>query len=225
MTIPILYSLQNCPYAMRARMAIFRANQSVLIRAIKLDNKPQAMLLASAKGSVPVLVVATENKPRSMMVIEESLEVMLWALSQRDEDNLLRTDEADALPIMVSLITHFEHDFIPAFNAYSCAKRYHEDNVIECRQACEVYLQALEERLTRHTFMYAEQESLMDIALLPFLRKFARIDKQWFRQSPYPKLRTWLNHYLQSRMFSKVMEKHELWLDNYKQIYFGHDNT
>lgn len=222
-TQPILYSLQNCPYAIRARIALFKANQPVLIRAIKLNNKPPEMLLASPKGSVPVLVVETEDEPRPVMIIEESLEVMLWAFSQRDDDNLLRSNDPDALPSMVSLIARFESDFIPAFNAYSCAKRYHEDNLLQCRQACEAHLIELEARLTQHHFLFAEQESLVDIALLPFLRKFARIEKQWFRQSPYPKLRQWLNRYLQSRMFSKVMEKHELWIDNHRPIYFAHD--
>ena len=218
---PILYSLQNCPYAMRARIAIFKANQQVLIRAVKLNNKPKEMLLASPKGSVPVLVLQENGVPNSARIIEESLEVMLWALSQNDPDNLLHADEHDALPAMLALIADFEHNFIATFNAYSCAKRYHETNVVACRQACEVYLQTLEENLTKHPFLFSNRESLVDIALLPFLRKFARIDKRWFQQSPYPKLREWLNRYLQSLMFSKVMVKHELWLDNRKDIYFG----
>ncbi|EGU46438.1 glutathione-S-transferase domain-containing protein [Vibrio ichthyoenteri ATCC 700023] len=217
---PILYSLQNCPYAIRARIALFKSEQKVLIRAVKLNNKPTQMLITSPKGSVPILVVETHDDS-TVMIIEESLEIMLWALSQRDEHNLLRSDQPSALVEMVNIITRFESDFIPAYNAYSCAKRYHEDNLVECRQACEVYLQSLEAKLTQHAFLFAEQESLVDIAFLPFLRKFARIEKQWFRQSPYPKLQAWLNHYLQSRMFSKVMEKHELWLDNHKDIYFG----
>ncbi len=226
MQTPILYSLQNCPYAIRARIALFKAQQQVLIRAVKLDNKPQEMLLASPKGSVPILVIENSEgrqRPNTVIVIEESLEVMLWALAQNDSKNLLQSDNPLALPAMIHLITHFELNFITAFNKYSCAKRYHENNIIECRHACEIYLQTLEDNLNQHTFLFADQESLVDIALLPFLRKFARIEKQWFRQSPYPKLRQWLNQYLQSRMFSKVMEKHPLWVDNYKDIYFGYN--
>lgn len=221
-TTPILYSLQNCPYAIRARIAIFRANQPVLIRAVKLDNKPIAMLTASPKGSVPVLVLAGNDPSRSALIIEESLEVMVWALSQNDPDNLLLTDQPDALPAMMAVIAGFEYNFIPVFNAYSCAKRYHENNLLECRKACEFHLKVLEEQLTQHGFLFSNTESLVDIALMPFLRKFARIEKQWYRQSPYPKLRQWLNRYLQSPMFSKVMENHPLWLDNQKEIVFGH---
>ncbi|MDG3088445.1 glutathione S-transferase [Vibrio hannami] len=217
---PILYSLHNCPYAIRARIALIRANQQVRIRSIKLDNKPIEMLYASPKGSVPVLIVETPGSDKPM-VIEESLEIMVWALSQSDPHGLLCVNDQNALPEIIHLIADFEHHFIPALNAYSCAKRYHEDNLVECRQACEIQLKHLEERLGKHAFLFSEQESLLDIALMPFLRKFARIEKQWFRQSPYPKLRAWLNRYLQSYLFSKVMENHELWRENQADLFFG----
>ncbi|WP_413111765.1 glutathione S-transferase [Thaumasiovibrio sp. DFM-14] len=221
-TTPILYSLQNCPYAMRARIAIFKAKQQVLIRAITLSNKPKEMLLVSPKGSVPVLVLQENGSSNTVKVIEESLEVMLWALSLNDPDNLLCADDDEALSAMMTFIARFEHEFIPALNAYGCAKRYHDENEDECRHACEVYLASLESRLIQYPFLFSSHESLVDIAVLPFLRKFARIDKAWFRQSPYPRLREWLNGYLQSQMFSKVMAKHELWLDNRENINFGY---
>lgn len=116
------------------------------------------------------------------------------------------------------LIHQFDSEFKPCLEAYRAAKRYHEPNLVECRQACEKYLCELEERLTRHSFLMADQESLADLALLPFIRQFARVERQWYLQSPYPKLRQWLNQYLQSRMFSKVMTKHELWLVNRRDI-------
>ena len=146
---------------------------------------------------------------------------MLWAFSENDPDDLLLTNQPSNLPEMMALITDFESKFVPALEAYSCAKRYHESNIIECRQVCEMQLQQLEIRLTAHQFLFAEQESLLDIALLPFIRKFARIERQWYLQSPYPKLRNWLKCYLQGAMFTKVMAKHELWLDNHRDIYFG----
>ncbi|WCE32682.1 glutathione S-transferase [Vibrio sp. SCSIO 43137] len=209
--LPILYSLHNCPYAIRARMALYKAGMPVELRSIKLDNKPSSMLQASPKGSVPVLVVSRVGLKDDTMVIEESLELMLWALAQNDPDNLLCPDENVSLTEMVSFITAFEDKFVTALNAFACAKRYHEPNLEQLRQPCEAVLKEFEQRLTRHAFLFAEQESLADIAVLPLLRKYARIDKQWFRQSPYPKVRQWLNQYLQSRMFSKVMEHHELW--------------
>lgn len=221
---PILYSLLNCPYAMRARIALFKAEQVVRIRAIKLNNKPDEMILVSPKGSVPVLVIQ-EDRTHSTKIIEESLEVMLWALSQNDPENLLHLSDSSALPAMVKLILEFEHDFLPSYNAYSSAKRYHDGNEVIYRQACEIHLKKLEGCLSQHSYLFSNKESLVDIALLPFLRKFARIDKQWYRQSPYPKLHAWLKRYLDSPMFSKVMEQHELWLDHRKEIYFGHSKN
>ncbi len=230
-TLPILYSLHNCPYAIRARIALLKARQQVLIRSIKLDNKPHEMLQVSPKGSVPVLVVPGSNTldgneshsgaSEKTLVIEESLEVMLWALSQSDPENLLRADKPEDLPAMLAFIESFERNFIPALNAFSCAKRYHEENMPTLRQACAFELEKLETCLSHHPFLFAHQESLVDIALLPFLRKFARTDKQWFRQCPYPKLRAWLNDYLQSPMFSKVMERQELWMESRKDVYLS----
>ncbi len=204
---------------MRARSALIKANQRVLIRAIKLDNKPEEMLLASPKGSVPVLVLSN-NETDQIVVLEESLEIMVWALTLDDPDNLLHHATPHTLPLMMAFIAEFEDCFIPLFNAYSCAKRYHNDNLPQCRQACEDYLNSLEERLNKHNYLFSENESLVDIALLPFIRKFAKVEKQRFRQNPYPNLRQWLDSYLQSTFFSKVMRHHELWLDDRKDCYF-----
>ncbi|WP_417878962.1 glutathione S-transferase [Vibrio sp.] len=211
-SLPVLYSLRNCPFAMRARMAIYRSQVPVLLRDIVLSDKPPEMLEASPKGTVPVVVTNYGT------VIEESAEVMLWALSENDPEDLLLSTEPEMLNSMRGLIHQFDTEFKPCLEAYRAAKRYHEPNLVECRQACEKYLCELEERLTRHSYFMADQESLADLALLPFIRQFARVERQWYLQSPYPKLRQWLNQYLQSRMFSKVMTKHELWLVNRRDI-------
>lgn len=227
--LPILYSLHNCPYAIRARLAIVKAQQPVRLRSIKLDNKPADMLLASPKGSVPVLVLTNsmfaksehQESETSQHVIDESLDVMLWALKRHDPDNLLRAENSDDLAAMCTVIEAFEREFIPAMNAFSCAKRYHEDNMLQLRQECEYHLAKLEQQLNQHSYLFAQQESLVDLAIVPFLRKFARIDKQWFRSAPFPKLQAWLNHYLTSLLFSKTMESHELWLESKKDVCFG----
>lgn len=223
-SVPILYSLHNCPYAIRARLALLKAQQRVLMRSIKLDNKPLEMLEASPKGSVPVLVTSqSEQKDGSApnQELEESLDIMIWALGKNDPGNLLRSDNPDALPRMLEIIELFETQFIPVMNAFGCAKRYHEDNVTELRQVCEAELIKLESRLTEHAFLLSNQESLVDIAILPFIRKYARIDKQWFRQSPYPNLKAWLNGYIQSSQFSKVMKNYDLWLEERRDEFFG----
>jgi len=213
--LPVLYSLQHCPYAMRARIAIFRSKQAVLIRAIKLNNKPPEMLALSTKGTVPMLVLSNGT------VIEESLDIMLQILKDSDPDHLLTAQGQLSLTEIITIIEEFEQHFFVAVEAYKCAKRYQETNIVECRQACEVYLQKLEDRLSKHAFLTSEREGLLDIALMPFVRQFSKVERQWYQQSPYPKLRAWLNSYLQSPMFTKVMAKHELWVDGHRDILFG----
>ncbi|PKG86385.1 glutathione S-transferase [Colwellia sp. 75C3] len=214
-TLPILYSLRNCPYAMRARLAIFKAKQTVLLRDLVLSNKPAEMIAVSPKGTVPVIVLANGT------VIEESLEVMLWALQETDPNDLLDCQNESALSDMLMLINEFDSDFKTCLEAYKCAKRYQEDNVVECREVCQLYIQQLEQRLTAHSFLMSNKESLADIALIPFIRQFARIERQWYLQSPYPMVRQWLNGYLQSPVFTKVMAKHPLWVDEPQDVLFG----
>ena len=219
--LPILYSLRNCPYAMRARIAVFKSKQPIELRDIVLSNKPDEMILVSPKGTVPVLVL-DQSVPT---VIDESLDIMLWALKQSDPDDLLHNQQANVdtnqLTDMLSLIATFDHEFKTNLEAYRCAKRYHEDNILECRYACETHLKIIEQRLTQHEFIISDKESLADIALLPFIRQFATVERQWYLQAPYPKLRQWLNRYLQSPMFSKVMFKYPLWLNSREVVVFG----
>jgi glutathione S-transferase len=219
MPVPILYSLRNCPYAMRARIGIHKAQLQIDLREVNLKQKPVEMLAASAKGTVPILVLDNEQQP--LTVIDESLDVMLWALTKKDPDNLLHSFNQSALPKMLVLIRLFDDEFKTCLNAYKAAKRYREDNVIECRQACEVFIQELENRLMQSAFLMSEQESLADIALVPFIRQFAKVERQWYLQAPYPRVRQWLNRYLQSTMFTNVMAKHDLWLTKDAQSFSG----
>lgn len=220
MSLPILYSLRNCPYAMRARLAIYKSTVPIELRDIVLKDKPTEMLTASPKGTVPTLVLP------STQVIDESLEVMLWALNEKDPNNLLRStktnqQENQLLNEMLALINQFDDEFKQALEQYKCAKRYHESNIEQCRQACEVYIKHLEQRLTASNYLIDDKESLADIALLPFIRQFARVERQWYLQSPYPNVKQWLNRYLQSAMFTKVMAKYPLWSKDSEQIIFN----
>jgi glutathione S-transferase len=215
--LPILCSLRHCPYAMRARIAIFKSKSPVYLRDLKLNNKPAEMLALSTKSTVPMLVSRNNSGTE---VIEESLDIMLKVLTTNDPQRLLSLANT-GLDEMLSLIHYFDVGLIPANEAYKCAKRYQETNIIECRQVCETYLQQLELRLSRHAFLMADSESLVDIALMPFIRQFSKVERQWYQQSPYPRLRAWLNRYLQSPMFTKIMAKHDLWVDCHRDIIFG----
>jgi glutathione S-transferase len=215
---PILYSLQNCPYAIRARIGILLAKQPVILRAIALKRKPAEMLEASPKGSVPVLVLDKYS------VIDESLDIMIWALHQNDPDNLLYHEQPKIFSEILTLINRFDNEFKDWLEKYKCAKRYHETSQIDYRQQCELFILDLEARLTAHDFLMGANPSLVDYAILPFIRQFARVDRKWYIQAPYPKLQHWLKAHLQSQVFSKAMTKYPLWLDNHETILFGVDN-
>ena len=202
---PYLYSLRNCPFAMRARLAIYKSAQPVFIREVDLRNKPSAMVIDSPKATVPILVVSQS------LIIEESLEVMLWSLAQNDPQNLLRHNDDNKFNDILTFIYRFDHGFKSALEDYKCAKRYREDNVSEQRAVCEVFINELEQRLGCHQFVMDEQESLADIAILPFVRQFARVERKWYVQSPYPNVKRWLNRYLQHAIFSKVMTQFPCW--------------
>ncbi|MCL1078996.1 glutathione S-transferase [Parashewanella spongiae] len=215
MALPILYSLRNCPYAMRARLALYASGQQVLLRDIVLSNKPAEMLIVSPKGTVPVLVTADKQ------VIDESLSIMKWAFSQTDPDDYLNKAHTSALVEMLSVIALFDNEFKGHLEKYRCSKRYHEPSLLEDRQQCERYLADLESRLSQHQYLMSDKPSLTDLALMPFIRQFARVERQWYLQSPYPNLRQWLNGYLQSKMFSKVMAQYPMWLDSKEDVVFG----
>jgi len=217
-TKPILYSLQNCPYAMRARLVLLLAQQSVQIRAITMKDKPSEMLLSSPKGTVPVLVI--ENGDNSQ-VIDESLDVMLWALNKNDPENLLYSHDEKALPEMLEIIEKNDAEFKPSLEKYKRAKRFHGDDEEACRLECEAFVQALEQRLSQHEFFMGSSPSLLDYALLPFIRQFSRVNKPVFAQEQYTNLRRWLSHHLQSRLFSRAMFKYPLWLDKHEVCILG----
>jgi len=218
MTLPILYSLRNCPFAMRARLAIYKAQLPVELRDVNLKDKPAEMITASSKATVPIIVLPSSH------VIDESLDVMLWALTENDPDDLLchrehqkslneesEVNDNTRLSEILSLIQWFDNEFKSSLEQYKCAKRYHETNLTECREACEVFIQNLELRLTEHKYLMGSKETLADIALLPFIRQFARVERPWYLQSSYNNVKNWLNSYLQSPLFTKVMAKYPVW--------------
>jgi glutathione S-transferase len=215
--LPILYSLQYCPYAMRARLGILLSEQAVMIRAITMNNKPEEMLIASPKGTVPVLVVDADT------IVDESLDIMLWALKRSDPQNLLYSDQPDALPEMLQVITENDNEFKPSLEKYKRSKRFHNEAEAADRLACEPFIQRLENRLAEHEFLMGPTPSLLDYALLPFVRQFSKVNRQLFRDGPYTNLQRWLDHHLQSRLFARAMLKYPLWLESGEACLFGRE--
>jgi glutathione S-transferase len=194
---PILYSYRRCPYAMRARMAIWAANIQVEVREISLREKPAHLLQISPKGTVPVLQLPDGT------VLEQSLDIMQWALAQNDPQGWLNADH-DAVN---ALITINDGEFKQALDRYKYPDRYPEHTQQFYRAQGEQFLQQLEHALTEHTFLLGASASMADIAIFPFIRQFAAVDAEWFAGSDYAKLRVWLEGWLQSPLFEKVMQK------------------
>jgi len=202
--LPILYSFRRCPYAIRARLAIKVSNIKVELREVVLADKPKEMMMHSAKGTVPVLVLPDGG------VIDESMDIMLWALALHDPENWLPDDPTrrDKIDFLIELN---DTDFKQQLDHYKYSDRFPEAPMLTYRQQAEVFLQKLEERLQQHSYLTGDSISLADMSLLPFIRQFANVDKVWFEQSPYIKLQAWLKVLLIDRLFSDVMHKYAQW--------------
>lgn len=196
MTRPILYSYRRCPYAMRARMALRYAGISVETHEVVLGDKPRHMLAVSPKGTVPVLVLPDGK------VIDESLDIMAWALAQQDPDGWL-TDNR----LFQELITENDGSFKRALDQYKYATRFPEQSAEVYRQQGERFLARLEALLSEHAYLLSEKLTQADVAIFPFIRQFSMVDTDWFAEAPYPHLRQWLAGLLASELFNAVMQK------------------
>jgi glutathione S-transferase len=195
-----LYSFRRCPYAMRARMALHYSGVEVNIVEVSLKAKPADMLALSSKGTVPVLSVDGQ-------VIDESLAIMHWALTQNDpQDWLLKVDPAGQAQ-MAALIEENDQVFKVHLNRYKYAERYPEQPMAFYRSEGEVFLRRLEELLEGRDYLLAAHPSLADVALMPFVRQFAHVDREWFGQTPYVRLQAWLKRFLESDLFTSIMKK------------------
>ena len=194
MTEHVLYSFRRCPYAMRARMALHYSGVPLSIVEVSLKAKPEQMLAASPKGTVPVLVCADGS------VIEQSLDIMHWALARHDPDNWLQ-------PGCAALIEENDTRFKVLLDRYKYAIRYPEHPMEYYRAQGAEFLQRLEDVLARSAYVAGPALSLADVALAPFVRQFAHVDRDWFEQAPYPRLNAWLEQFLASELFSSVMKK------------------
>ncbi|NKB98453.1 MAG: glutathione S-transferase [Pseudomonadales bacterium] len=200
MTPPILYSFRRCPYAMRARMTLYYVGVQCELREVVLREKPPSMLEYSAKGTVPVLVLPDK-------ILDESLDVMMWALSQRDPDDWLGVNRTEA----DDLIWRVDEDFKPILDRYKYHDRYPEQTQLEYRQAAEPYLVELDQKLASQSWLMGDRLSFADVAVMPFVRQFAHVDKAWFDQTAHTNLVGWLNRFLTSELFLAVMTKYPKW--------------
>lgn len=203
MALPILYSYRRCPYAMRARMALRYVDIAVETREISLRQKPAHMLQVSPKGTVPVLVLDDGT------VIDQSLDIMRWALQFADKDGWLQADAE----LTAALISENDGSFKQNLDRYKYADRYPERPAEFYRAQGEIFLARLESLLAKNVFLLGAELSFADIAIFPFIRQFAAVDSDWFDNSVYQHLQRWLQSMLALPLFCNIMEKYPLYTD------------
>jgi len=200
---------------MRARLGILFADLTVELREIVLKNKPAQMLAISPKGTVPVLELPEDdngNRP----VIEESREILEWALQKNDPQGLLNVDPARANALMDRNDSEFKH----WLDRYKYADRHPELSQLEYRQKGEVFLQELENLLTNNRYLLGDTISIADIGIMPFVRQFAHVDREVFYALPYPNLQQWLKEWLDNPTFKQVMVKYQPWQEGDEVVWF-----
>jgi len=199
--LPILYSFRRCPYAMRARLALVASGQAVALREVVLRDKPAEMINVSPKATVPVLVL------EGGAVLEESLDVMNWALAEADPEGWLEADRAD----MDELVAQNDGPFKHHLDRYKYANRYEGAVAEEHRTEASKTLSDLDARLAGNDWLCGSRASFADYAILPFVRQFANTDRAWFDAQSWPHLQSWLERFLASDRFKVVMKKYPQW--------------
>jgi glutathione S-transferase len=209
-----LYSFRRCPYAMRARLAIAQSGIQCELREVVLKDKPQQLIELSPKATVPVLLTADDK------VIDESIDIAFWALAQHDPDNWYQSLTSEQHEQMLALIENNDGEFKYFLDRYKYADRYPEQDERFYREQGEKTLTRLEQLLTEHDCLLRDSWTLADIALLPFIRQFAFVDKDWFDSAPYPRVRAWLEAFLESDLFRTVMKKYPQWQEGDEPVVF-----
>ena len=185
---------------MRARMALAASGAEVMLREVLLKDKPAELLAASPKATVPVLVLSDGR------VVEESLDVMQWALEYRDPLNWLEGEALDS-----DWISACDGDFKHWLDRYKYAERYPEHAAEDYRQNAEAFIQKLEDQLSSTDWVGGDAANAVDVALFPFMRQFAGVDPSWWQQAPYPHVQQWLENWLNSALFSAIMANYPRW--------------
>lgn len=203
-TLPVLYSFRRCPYAIRARLALASSGQACELREVVLKAKPAELISASAKASVPVLVLPNGQ------VIDESLDIMRWALQRNDPAQWLLANPEQTAPVQ-ALIDDCDQSFKHHLDRYKYPNRYEGVNALQHRAAAAAWLSQLEQQLSPEGWLFSPAASLADMAIAPFVRQFAQTDRLWFEQQDWPALQAWLSRIVSSELFESVMHKYPAW--------------
>ncbi|GBO55903.1 hypothetical protein APA_4053 [Pseudanabaena sp. lw0831] len=202
-------------------MALAYAGVSYELREVSLKNKPKEMLDISPKGTTPVMQIFTGQ---DFIVLEESLDIMNWALQQHDPLNWRDLPE-QSIAIAKQLTNTNDQEFKRALDRYKYPNRFPEKMQEDYRQQAEEFLQVLELQLQQrsrteaaHNFLISDRQTFADIAIFPFVRQFAHVDMDWFLSSSYEHLQQWLKWHETSVMFELVMQKFPVWISDQEAI-------
>ena len=209
--LPILYSFRRCPYAMRARMAIHISDQRCELREVLLRDKPPSMLQYSAKGTVPVLILQDGK------VIDESLDVIDWALNLNDPDDWQRSKDKEKTKELIKIN---DGEFKYHLDRYKYSKRYDNEDPEFHRKKCLKFIESINNELNNSKYIFDDNISYADIVVLPFIRQFRIADIEWFDSLPYDNLKKWLSSFLDSSLLNSIMKKYDLWQEGDSLIIF-----
>lgn len=202
--LPILYSFRRCPYAMRARLALLASGQVCELREVVLARKPQALREASTKATVPVLVLADGQ------VIDQSLDIMRWALRRHDPQQWWPTDD-NAQTQILALVAMCDGAFKFHLDRYKYPQRFGLTDATPHREQGAQWLFDLNRRLLATPFLTGETEHLADAAIAPFVRQYAHTDPAWFAHQDWRALLTWLMAFENSTSYQLAMQKYAPW--------------
>ena len=204
---PIFYSFRRCPYAMRARLSLVISKTRVELREVYLKEKPKEFLVSSVSATVPCMV--TQEK-----IIDESLDIMLWVLKKNDPQNWLKMPK-----IGFDLIKENDGPFKHYLDKTKYHSRYPEINPEESRKKASVFLIKLE-NIMDNNYLFGNDPSLADMAILPFVRQFANTDFEWFEKQNWPNVKKWLNTFISSEIFNRIQIKYDKWSNLSKPQFF-----
>lgn len=202
--LPILYSLARCPYAMRARFALIAAQKYVIIRNVKMHALPEHLRQVSPKATVPVLITANN------CIIDESWSIMLWALEQNDPLGLLTKDSVKR-ETHIQQVTRFDNEFIEILDRYKVASRYHHDDKLMLQSDCWSFLHAFSTPLKQHKFLVSDQMSIVDLAVMPFIRQLSQVDKLYFKTHASFELQQWLMTLINHPIYVYALKPYPQW--------------
>lgn len=219
--LPILYSFRRCPYAMRARLAIAASGVTCQLREVVLRDKPEALRLASPKATVPVLVLPDGK------VIDESLDIMHWALGIQDPQHYLQPEQGSTEQ-MRALVAANDGPFKKHLDCYKYPDRHTDDEAFtdassfsaQHRAQASEQLMGLNARIEEQGYLMGSRPCLADLAIAPFVRQFAQVDRAWFDAQPWPALSAWLLKFQARPLFLSIMDKYPAWTPESEVVHF-----